>query len=175
MAEHEDTTSQEGSTFGGMSRRQMLAGLAAASAGASALSMASSAQAAPLQLPAFRKRGRLTRRPNFLVIMVDEQRAPVTYESQTLKDWRAANLHGQNALMQHGLSFTNHQIMSAACAPSRTSFWTGQYPSLHGVTQTSGAAKSSLEEDLFWLHPNTVPTMGNYFRTAGYDTWYRGK
>jgi len=176
MAEHEDTTSQEGSTFGGMSRRQMLAGLAAASAGAGAISMmSSSAQAAPLPLPPFRKRGKLKKRPNFLVIMVDEQRAPVSYESQTLKDWRAANLHGQNALLQHGLSFTNHQIMSAACAPSRTSFWTGQYPSLHGVTQTSGAAKSALEEDLYWLHPNTVPTMGNYFRTAGYDTWYRGK
>ena len=33
--------------------------------------------------------------------------------------------------------------MSAACAPSRASILTGQYPSLHGVTQTDGLAKSA--------------------------------
>lgn len=28
---------------------------------------------------------------------------------------------------------------------------------------------------MFWLNPNTVPTMGNYFRAAGYQTYYKGK
>lgn len=28
---------------------------------------------------------------------------------------------------------------------------------------------------MFWLDRNTVPTMGDYFRTAGYRTYYRGK
>ncbi len=163
-------------TFGGLSRRQMLKGLAAATASVAALNLASpSAGAERLDLPAFEPRGPLTARPNFLVIIVDEQRAPVSYESAALKTWRTNNLAGQKAIQRHGLQFNNHQIMSAACAPSRASLWTGQYPSLHGVTQTSGAAKNSTEQDLYWLHPNTVPTMGNYFRTAGYDTWYRGK
>ena len=28
---------------------------------------------------------------------------------------------------------------------------------------------------MFWLDPNTVPTMGDYFRTAGYQTYWQGK
>jgi len=73
------------------------------------------------------------------------------------------------------MNFVNHHIMSAACAPSRASIFTGQYPSLHGVTQTSGVAKSAIEGDLYWLDPTGVPTMGHYFRAAGYETYYKGK
>jgi choline-sulfatase len=130
------------------------------------------AQAA--QLP-FTPRGRLRRRPNFLVFIIDEQRYPTVYESEELKRWRVSNLPTQERLRRHGVDFSNHYIMSAACQPSRASFMTGQYPSLHGVSQTSGAAKSAHESDLFWLDPTTVPTMGSWFRAAGYDTFYKGK
>ncbi len=65
--------------------------------------------------------------------------------------------------------------MSVACQPSRASIYTGQYPSLHGIAQTSGAAKTAIEQDLFWLDPTTVPTLGSWFRTAGYDTYWKGK
>jgi len=50
--------------------------------------------------------------------------------------------------------------------PGRASLYTGHYPSLHGVTQTTGAAKESFDPDIFWLDPNGVPTMGDYFRAA---------
>ena len=161
--------------FHGLSRRQLLASAAASAAGIAAIRSASPAAAQDYPLMPFKSRGRLTKRPNFLVIMIDEQRQPVPFESRALGVWRKQNLKGQQALMANGTEFMNHQIMSSACAPSRASFWTGQYPSLHGVTQTTGAAKSALEEDTYWLTPNTVPTMGNYFRAAGYETWYRGK
>ena len=168
---------EQDQTYLGLTRRELMASLAAAGVGAAALSgVASGAEAAPVEPAApFQPKGKLTRRPNFLVFMVDEQRAPQVFESAQLTAWRKANLHGQNALMQHGMNFTNHHIMSAACAPSRASFFTGQYPSLHGVTQTTGAAKAALEEDTYWLQPDTVPTMGDYFRAGGYETWYRGK
>jgi arylsulfatase A-like enzyme len=32
-----------------------------------------------------------------------------------------------------------------------------------------------IRSDIFWLDPNTVPTMGDYFRTAGYRSFYKGK
>ncbi|HEV7766555.1 MAG TPA: sulfatase-like hydrolase/transferase, partial [Thermoanaerobaculia bacterium] len=64
---------------------------------------------------------------------------------------------------------------SAACAPSRTSIFTGQYPSLHGVTQTDGIGKTTWDPGMFWLDPDMVPTLGDYFRAAGYHTHYRGK
>jgi arylsulfatase A-like enzyme len=81
-------------------------------------------------------------------------------------------LTAEESLRDHGLEFTNHYIMTAACVPSRSSIFTGQYPSLHGNTQTPGAAKTNIEMDMHWLDPNTLPTIGNYFRAGGYDTYY---
>lgn len=162
-------------TSEGMSRRRILQ-LLGATSGAAALSAMGANQASAIEDPfPFKPRGRLTRRPNFLVIVVDEMRYAPIYESAELQAWRQTNLRNINSLNQNGLNFTNHHIMAAACAPSRGSIFTGQYPSLHGVTQTSGSAKSAVEEDLFWLDPTGVPTMGHYFRAAGYETYYKGK
>ena len=160
----------------GLDRRRLLqamgvTGAAAALVGAGAGTGAASAA----ELGPFTPRGRLTRRPNFLVVMVDEQRMAPTYESEELALWRRRNLSAQNFLREHAMEFNNHHIMAAACAPSRASIFTGQYPSLHGVSQTSGAAKSAIETDLYWLDPTTVPTMGDWFRAGGYDTFYKGK
>jgi choline-sulfatase len=115
------------------------------------------------------------KRPNFLFIIVDEQRSPTVYESAQLAAWRGEFLQTQNALAATGVSFLHHSISSVACVPSRTSLCTGQYPSLHGNTQTDGGAKGPIEEDMFWLDPNCVPTMGNWFEEAGYRTFYKGK
>lgn len=156
------------------SRREAIsAGALSAIAGAIAVG-AGPAQVDALDMP-FEPRGRLRRRPNFLVVIVDEQRTPPVYETPMLGQWRAENLHAQRMLRANGMDFTHHHVMATACAPSRASFLTGQYPSLHGVTQTSGMAKGSLEPDLFWLDPRTVPTMGAWFRAGGYDTYYKGK
>ena len=157
-----------------LSRRRLLqaAGVVAATAAAAGATKTTAA-AEPMQ--PFRPRGRLRKRPNFLIIMVDEQRHAPVYESDRLKAWRAANLPSQNLIRRHGVDFTEHHIMAAACQPSRASIYTGQYPSLHGVSQTSGAAKTAIEQDLYWLDPATVPTLGNWFRAGGYDTFWKGK
>lgn len=115
------------------------------------------------------------KRPNILFLIVDEQRYPPCYESEALKEWRKDNLITQEILREKGLSFLNHYVGSTACSPSRTTLFTGHYPSLHGVTQTTGAAKGTYDPNVYWLDPNTVPTLGNYFRTAGYQTFWRGK
>ena len=166
---------KETAEISGVSRRRMLQ-LMGAGAGAAALGgmMANSASAIENPFP-FTPRGRLKNRPNFLVVVVDEMRFAPIYESAELAGWRQRNLRNINSLNNNGMNFVNHHIMSAACAPSRASIFTGQYPSLHGVTQTSGVAKSAIEEDLYWLDPTGVPTMGHYFRAAGYETYYKGK
>ncbi|SDO53961.1 Arylsulfatase A [Paenibacillus sp. yr247] len=114
-------------------------------------------------------------RPNFLVFLVDEERYPPVYENTEIKEWRKKNLVTQELLKRHGLEFHQHYIGSAACCPSRATLFTGHYPSLHGVSQTDGIAKEAFDSDMFWLGRNTVPTMGNYFREAGYQTYYKGK
>ena len=114
-------------------------------------------------------------RPNVLLILTDQLRHPPAYESEELARFRAETMPGLERLRQNGVSFEHHYPMAAACAPSRASLLTGQYPSLHGVTQTDGIAKSPDSDDMFWLAPDTVPTLGDWFRAAGYKTYFKGK
>jgi len=107
--------------------------------------------------------------------MCDEMRYPPIYESQATKAFRQQYLQTQNSLRENGIDFQRHYAASVACSPSRASMYTGHYPSLHGVTQTTGAAKESFDPDVFWLDPSSVPTFGDYFRVAGYQTFWRGK
>ena len=71
-----------------------------------------------------------------MIILVDEQRFSPPYEDDSIKEWRKKYLKGQNFLRSNGVEFNNHYVASSACSPSRATLYTGQYPSLHGVTQT---------------------------------------
>lgn len=113
--------------------------------------------------------------PNILFLLVDQERFPAVYDDDALRVWRQENLRAQDFLRENGLEFENHYTGSTACSPSRGTLYTGQYPSLHGVSQTTGAAKVDFEPDMFWLDPNTVPTIGDYFSRAGYNTFWKGK
>ena len=115
------------------------------------------------------------RRPNILFIMTDEERYPPVYETDSIRRFRQTELPGQQALRARSTEFHRHYAASTACAPSRASLFTGHYPTLHGVRATDGAAKAAADADVFWLDPNTVPSLGHYFRAAGYRTFYRGK
>ena len=117
----------------------------------------------------------MTPRPNVLVILTDQLRQPPSYESDELREFRRQHCVGQERLRQNGVSFKHHYPMATACAPSRASLLTGQYPSLHGVTQTDGLAKNAESDDMYWLAPDTVPTLGDWFRAGGYRTYFKGK
>jgi len=157
------------------SRRRFLQNTVTTAVGALVLPQggsAAAATAAPTKAPAKPPKGT---RPNFLILMCDENRFPPVYESPQTQTFRQMFLQTQNALRQNGVDFQRHYAASVACVPSRASIYTGQYPSLHGVTQTTGAAKDAFDPDVFWLDPNSVPTLGDYFRAAGYRTYWRGK
>lgn len=114
-------------------------------------------------------------RPNILLLLVDEQRYPMVYESEQLRSFRETYLPAQNSLAARGIAFDRHYIASVACVPSRTSIYTGHYPSLHGVANTDGAAKAANDPDMHWLLPGSVPTVGHYLRAGGYRTFWKGK
>jgi choline-sulfatase len=162
----------------GISRRGFIRSAGATAAGLYGMTSGTDADAttrADRPIPPFRPRGGLRSRPNFLVVLSDEYRFPPVYETDETRAWRATHLTAFEQMRNRGLEFTSHYVMAAACTPSRASLFTGHYPPLHGVTQTTGVAKESFENDQFWLDPDTVPTLGDYFRAGGYDTYYKGK
>ena len=114
-------------------------------------------------------------RPDIVIVMTDEERATPPYESAALARWRGETLGGRRWFAEHGVSFTRHYTGSLACVPSRPTIFTGQYPDLHGVTQTDGIGKAHDDSRLRWLRSGEVPTLGSWFRAAGYDTHYDGK
>ncbi|HXO80635.1 MAG TPA: sulfatase-like hydrolase/transferase, partial [Mycobacterium sp.] len=117
----------------------------------------------------------MTTQPDIVILMTDEERAIPPYESPEVLAWRGRTLHGRKWFDEHGVSFTRHYTGSLACAPSRPTIFTGHYPDLHGVTQTDGLGKMPDDSRMRWLRSGEVPTMGNWFRAAGYDTHYDGK
>lgn len=159
----------------GLTRRDFLAGTASTAAlGALGLHAATGKAAQALTREA-RVPGFKGKHPNILILMCDEMRYPPFYETDEARAFRRRYLKTQDALRAHGMEFHRHYAASVACVPSRTSIYTGHYPSLHGVTQTTGAAKESFDPDVFWLTSNSVPTIGHYFRAAGYTTFWKGK
>jgi arylsulfatase A-like enzyme len=114
-------------------------------------------------------------KPNILLILTDQLRHPPGYESEELARFRAENLPAVARLEREGAAFRHHYPMASACAPSRASLLTGHYPSLHGVSQTDGLAKSAEGGEVTWLDPGGVPTLGDWFRAAGYRTYFKGK
>lgn len=117
----------------------------------------------------------MSERPDVVIIMTDEERATPPYESDDVQAWRDRVLTGRKWFDDNGVAFTRHYTGSLACVPSRPTIFTGQYPDLHGVTQTDGIGKRYDDSRLRWLRPGEVPTLGNWFRAAGYDTHYDGK
>ncbi len=113
--------------------------------------------------------------PNILFLMTDQERHPAVYESAAVRRFRDEQLPARQWLRENGVEFVHHYAGSTACSPSRPTLFTGHYPSLHTVTQTSGLAKLDGDPRLRWLRPRDVPTLGDWFRAAGYDTVYNGK
>ncbi len=113
--------------------------------------------------------------PNVLVIMTDQERYPPAYEPDAVAAFRRDHLTARESIREGGLEFHRHYAGSTACLPSRVTLFTGQYPSLHGASQTDGTAKHADDPAMMWLDPDSVPTLGDWFRAGGYQTHYRGK
>ncbi len=74
-------------------------------------------------------------------------------------------------LRKNAVVMNTHYTASAACTPSRACIMTGQYNT--GVDQTTGMFRTT--DDVIWLDPAGIPTIGDWFRAAGYSTHYFGK
>jgi arylsulfatase A-like enzyme len=130
--------------------------------------------------------------PNILFILVDQMRMPPSQANLTprLAELNQVlsfdpDLNDDNPflaffpafrrLRRNGVRLSRHHIAAAACVPSRATLFTGQYPSRHLVTQTAGMFKQEYDPGFPWLPNNQVPTVGDWFRAAGYSTHYFGR
>src|SRR5512137_1112676 len=98
-------------------------------------------------------------KPNILLIMTDEERYPPPYETEAVAEFRRTQMPARERLRASGVELHRHYAGSTACVPSRATLFTGQYPSLHGVSQTDGVAKTAEDPGMHWLDPHAVPTL----------------
>ena len=117
----------------------------------------------------------MTLQPDVVIIMTDEERAAPPYESDDVAAWRRDTLTGARWFEENAVNFRRHYTGSLACVPSRPTIFTGQYPDVHGASQTNGLGKMEDDSRMRWLREGEVPTLGHWFRAAGYDTHYDGK
>jgi len=114
-------------------------------------------------------------RPDVIILMTDQERATPPYETDDVKAWRRETLRAEAWFDDNAVNFRRHYTGSLACVPSRPTLFTGQYPDIHGVTQTNGLGKMDDDTRMRWLREGEVPTLGHWFRAGGYDTHYVGK
>ena len=101
----------------------------------------------------------MTRRPNFLFLITDQQRA----------DWLGCYGHPVlrtphiDAIAARGTRFDNFHVASPVCMPNRASLLTGRYPSLHGLRYNG------------CVLPPDANTFVDLLAEAGYDTAAIGK
>ena len=104
-----------------VTRRQALGFLGAAALSASGLTLG-----VPSAF-AFRSK---PRRPNFVFILTDDHR----YDMLGAAGHPFLRTPHMDRLCREGVRFENAFATTALCSPSRASFLTGQYASVHGVT-----------------------------------------
>ncbi len=105
--------------------------------------------------------GSYSRRPNILVIMVDQMRTPCWFSAGPAAARLMPNLAG---LRDGAVSFDSHYTASNDCTPARSTMLTGLYTHQTGCMITGGSTLS-----------HHFPTWGTMLREHGYQTSWYGK
>lgn len=103
-------------------------------------------------------------KPNILIFMTDQQQAQVIAETHPCR------MPHVEKFAREGLTFDRAYTTMAHCCPSRASFFTGLYPSEHGIHNNVSTATAIQKE----LNPG-VETFGEKLRDAGYSLHFSGK
>jgi len=99
------------------------------------------------------------KRPNFLVILTDQQ----THNAWSGCGNSWLKTPAMDSIARRGTVFTNAVCPYPVCSPSRSTIFTGRMPHETGVMGNGGPI------------PAGMPSMGELFRVAGYNTAYGGK
>jgi arylsulfatase A-like enzyme len=106
------------------------------------------------------------KRPNIVVVLTDDhgQWATGCYGNREVQtpamDWLAAT----------GIRMANAMTVTPVCSPARATFWTGLYPSQHGIHDYIGGGEF---RDGPWIESQTQ--LGELLHHAGYRCGFFGK
>lgn len=100
-------------------------------------------------------------RPNILVFMTDQQRA----DSLT-----RAKMPNLDQFRREGVTFRNSYTVAPHCCPSRATFFSGLYPSQHGVWNNVNVG-NTLSRGLY----QGVRLFSEDLKAAGYRMYFSGK
>lgn len=103
-------------------------------------------------------------RPNILVFMTDQQRG------DTMLPEGPARMPNLQRLIRQGVVFPKAYCPSPHCCPSRASFFSGLYPSQHGVWNNVDLADAH-SKGLY----DGVKLFSEDLREAGYQMYFSGK
>lgn len=106
----------------------------------------------------------MSKRPNVLIFMTDHQRR------ETMPGYGWCKTPVLEAFSQEAVVFTNAMCSALHCCPSRASFFSGLYPSSHGVWNNVEVG-NTLSRGL----ARGVKLWSQDLREAGYDLYYSGK
>ena len=104
------------------------------------------------------------KQPNILIFMTDQQRG------DTVPPFGRALTPNLDRFRQQGVTFTNAYCPSPHCCPSRATFFTGLYPSEHGVWNNVDVGNALSRG----LYPGTR-LFSDDLREAGYRLQFSGK
>jgi choline-sulfatase len=136
----------------GMNRREFLKYLAAVSASTA------------LGYPYTPSQAAASERPNFLVLLTDQERWPMHwpqgFAEQYLTSW--------DRLKNHGLTFNRAYCPSTQCSPSRACLMTGQYSNINQVPTLDFPGGLPAK--------SVLPNIGSWLaEKAGYEVVWKGK
>lgn len=104
-------------------------------------------------------------RPNILIIITDEQSAnAASYRIGT----EYIHTPNMDSVASGGRIYTRAYCANPLCVPSRTSMFTGRYPTVTGIMDNAQVKTCRID-------PHIFPLLGNVFRDGGYETAYFGK
>ncbi len=104
------------------------------------------------------------KKPNILVFMTDQQRADTVFPTE-----RAITPHIRR-LAEDGVTFASAYTIAPHCCPSRATFFSGLYPSEHGVWNNVGVG-NTLSKGLY----EGVQLFPEVLKEQGYENSFFGK
>jgi arylsulfatase A-like enzyme len=114
----------------------------------------------PLVLLALLGAAQDVKRPNFVLLMTDDQR----WDTFSLAGNKLIQTPHMDRIGRDGIVFKNAFVTNALCAPSRATFLTGTYSHVNGVIDNRNRP----------IDPK-APWLPDLLRAAGYDVAFYGK